>query len=145
MNKTRLFGVGAHGPVFEMAAGRYQEGWRRELSMTLQLPRVEPSWCQTAAEKRQSILTSRKQPRYAIIKKQLTFKGSISFPFPPSLLHLSMRGWHLFCPDPKGERWGREGLASSGPYWDCKGFLGGPVRSLGPGVGVLHPEDEKAN
>ena len=25
------------------------------------------------------------------------------------------------------------------------GCVGGPVRSLGPGAGVLHPEDGKAN
>jgi len=35
------------------------------------------------------------------------------------------------------------------PLGGCTGIagecIGGPVRSLGPGAGVLHPEDEKAN
>ena len=88
------------------------------------LPEVELSYCQTAAEKGQSILAPHRQTREMQSLKTVEFQGLywLSFSHPSSLGLEREKVASLFCPDAEGEGCGGEGLASSGWLnWDCRG------------------------
>ena len=103
------------------------------------MPSEEP------AEEEQSMLTLRRQPRQMQSLKTVEFQGLYRLSFPiPQLWPWSVRRLHLFSALMSKEK-GVEERASGWPNWDCRGCVGGPVRSLGPGAGVLHCEDVKAN
>ena len=85
------------------------------------------------AEEEQSILTPHSQPRERQSLKAVEFLWLhwLSFPI-PQLWAWSVRRWHLFCPDAKGEGCGGEGLASSGwLLWDCRGMYWRACEVLG--------------